>query len=496
MEDRSEKAGGQAMAEHPGEEGVGVRNACLRRLLTEYYRIAAAMLNGVLEEECEHRDAFVDVKPRFDFGADGGVAVSDAHQVNWQKLVSRNNEALENLAEYRRLLKAMAEDEVIVDCGVRQSWLSALFGLCPDVRHCIEKLLVDLLYEQDGGFEEGVFDRFYGRVEDFFYADRVQLRYLAPLGGFSMEQERIELDSRLSVIRIPDTERSEMLSAVVGVGPPPSWPHSWLRTHGVELHLDVENRVAVGDRPPDQGLETDPTQTALGKCERVCSVLRLFKGGEVGFDHVRGRTMCWHPAGGTFAMGRKDVRRFSSETYVLAGREVDQFMQFWKWWWAAERREQLDLAVRRFNQGCERRLPEDRLIDYVIALEALLLPDEKIGEYRYRLSLRGAALLGDDPLDRAAVKRNLAKAYDIRSGIVHGSMEAPTTVTWSKKPESGEKPATDEIAFGDFVDSVSDYLRALVKELGQRVGGKKLVTVLQEDIDDAIAKGFATWNRP
>ena len=61
----------------------------------------------------------------------------------------------------------------------------------------------------------------------------------------------------------------------------------------------------------------------------------------------------------------------------------------------------VDLAMRRFNLAYERLMFEDRLIDYMIGLEALLLRSEEQQELGFRLALRGSRLLGHDPNARS-----------------------------------------------------------------------------------------------
>ena len=63
---------------------------------------------------------------------------------------------------------------------------------------------------------------------------------------------------------------------------------------------------------------------------------------------------------------------------------------------------------------------EDRAIDLGIALESLLLHDiGDHGELSFRLSLRGAWLIGANDKERLEVQRTLKKLYDLRSQAVH-----------------------------------------------------------------------------
>jgi hypothetical protein len=80
-------------------------------------------------------------------------------------------------------------------------------------------------------------------------------------------------------------------------------------------------------------------------------------------------------------------------------------------------------AVHRFNYAYQRRTGEDSVIDYVIALEALLSSnqDGNTDSIRYRISLRATKLLEDNPAKRSEKFNEVKKMYDRRSSIVHGS---------------------------------------------------------------------------
>ena len=79
--------------------------------------------------------------------------------------------------------------------------------------------------------------------------------------------------------------------------------------------------------------------------------------------------------------------------------------------------------MHRFTLGCGRVDQADRLIDFVVALEALLLPYDKEARnsnLSYRFSLHGAFFLAEAPLERRTVFEGLKKLYDTRSRLVHG----------------------------------------------------------------------------
>ena len=88
-----------------------------------------------------------------------------------------------------------------------------------------------------------------------------------------------------------------------------------------------------------------------------------------------------------------------------------------------------ELALRRFRLGCGRDDPRDAVIDFVIALEGLLLPYDdstRRTEMGYRFRMHGAHFIASNPLERPALHCQLRDLYDIRSRLVHGGGRHPT----------------------------------------------------------------------
>jgi|GEM_PF-1747993 len=90
----------------------------------------------------------------------------------------------------------------------------------------------------------------------------------------------------------------------------------------------------------------------------------------------------------------------------------------------------LPIASDRLLDARTRRIDRDRIVDAVIALEAVLLYGTR-DELKFKLSTRGAALLGTSPEERELVWKTLRSAYDRRSKIVHGDED-------SESPPAGE----------------------------------------------------------
>jgi len=81
----------------------------------------------------------------------------------------------------------------------------------------------------------------------------------------------------------------------------------------------------------------------------------------------------------------------------------------------------LSLPLRRLVDGLSRTRLDDRIVDYAIGLEALLLGDSKQDELSYRFRLRGAMVLAEVGEDRHQSFQDLKDFYNARSTIVHGN---------------------------------------------------------------------------
>jgi hypothetical protein len=125
----------------------------------------------------------------------------------------------------------------------------------------------------------------------------------------------------------------------------------------------------------------------------------------------------------------------------------------------AERLSAIAVAIRRFNQAFARSTPEDRIIDFCIALESSLLSHVS-EELTYRLSLRGAVLL--------AAKRNpevtkwlLRMIYNARSAIVHNGKSLSQIMERKTQPLLPVAPSLDEVCEDIVRHTLCSYIRCL-----------------------------------
>lgn len=116
-----------------------------------------------------------------------------------------------------------------------------------------------------------------------------------------------------------------------------------------------------------------------------------------------------------------------------------------------ERRKALGIALRRFENSYYDTEDEDKLLDYVIAFEALFTKGEKMGSKRDVISIACSMLLGKNQRERKKIRETLNNAYIIRNAIVHGA-------DFREKLKKGQ-------FLHDFVVEVEAILRQSIKKL-------------------------------
>jgi hypothetical protein len=170
---------------------------------------------------------------------------------------------------------------------------------------------------------------------------------------------------------------------------------------------------------------------------------------------------------------------FSTPTimnYHLNNEEIKQFKEFYssvnsRMSKMAELENRIiTLAIKRFNNSYERYNHEDRLIDLMIAFEALYLPEKD--ELALRLALRTAVMLEKTREKRSEIYKYLKAAYNTRSNIVHGEPIG-----------SSVKVGRNNIILEYFVDKIQQYARmsisAMIKALPTK-SHKELIANLDD----------------
>jgi hypothetical protein len=158
-------------------------------------------------------------------------------------------------------------------------------------------------------------------------------------------------------------------------------------------------------------------QGAVEEAQPAVWALRLFQSGRFCAAHI-----IVYRSDADFAVGGHwyiSLPQLMPTGYLLGPKEADEFKAFWE----ASRQglglKGLRFALLRYSDAGTRERSDDKLIDLMIAAEAMFLPD-LADELKYRLALRVAAFLETEAGARMKAFREVKDAYDLRSQVIHG----------------------------------------------------------------------------
>jgi hypothetical protein len=454
-----------------------VRNQQLHNFLKEYCEAALSFIKANVKSK---DDLPLTPVPEFEF-TETGYSITTSMKINWMLLVVIYERAFKGLPACQKAVQALEADEIIA------KQLNVLVGTNSGLRNlntddCLRSLLITYLNEQEK-IQSDIFSKIYEKMEDYFYQDIIPFRYLAPLSNFKMESERVELKPGFSITKLTLEERVSILSRVYGMDALTSHAsyQGLIESSKYALECLQEEPKVIGQRS-----EIDPTKFAYHKViqnfESAVATLRLYKSGSISYAHVIENSDTWNPVGGTMHSPQfLYPPSIFGITYELTNSEIPGFVEFWRKFEQAQiNGKAIKTALSRFSFVYERGRPEDRLIDYIISLEALLLENEP--ELRYKFSLRGSALLGeDDPKKRATIFYELYEGYGQRNNIAHGNI-----------PKQSLTVGSETLQFPQLVENVGNHARSTIRTFILLRKSKKQIL---EMLNQKIIEGFSSTEK-
>jgi len=215
--------------------------------------------------------------------------------------------------------------------------------------------------------------------------------------------------------------------------------------------------------------------------------------------HYQLESTYWNPdlfVGGVFS--HADTFVVGHGDYIIQGDEIEQFTDLWKFYREIDfsKDKALNIAIKRFNDSFTRREVEDRIIDLMIAFEAMFLKETEKMELTFKLSLRTAIFLEDVGAERENLFEFMKKAYDTRSDVVHG-VKTKDKIKVNRSINAEEK---DEYTLNEFVNKLEDIFRECLLKYIQKYRGyqiNKLIDLMDKkslnnalNIQDIIKSNF------
>lgn len=364
------------------------------------------------------------------------------------RLFSKNEKEILELTSAQEVINQLKKDSLINNhldqlVGVEGSSQSSF-----TTEGCFRRFLLPLLDElEELNWNEEKFEKHYGHLEDAFYVDKIPYRAIAPLENFSADFDEIKITDNLKIIKVSKDELQEIWAR--GEFSPFVNRHKiWHTEYVIEMTWDAQKVIGSGNQKPVGSMVKD-------EIGHVLTTLRIFKAGITGFNFIETKPI--KPSiliAGIESVGGLATQPYLGEKYTLQSGERRSLVELFRLLKDAKTHtipNYLLVAINRFEYAYARLLPEDKLLDFMIAFEAIFLKGDEQQELSYRLSLRAAYLLAKNVGERKGIFDFMRQAYRARSEIVHGER------------------ATGEGKNKDFVDKVEFYLRlSIIKVLKER----------------------------
>jgi len=183
------------------------------------------------------------------------------------------------------------------------------------------------------------------------------------------------------------------------------------------------NTMPLPDAASVQQLDT----RGFDDADRLLNVLPLVAAGTVKSGATLRRTATGSPWSivsknlGPWSATTLDDSQMTDEPVRLDEAAADSLIRYWRTLRNDPASGGLEIAMRRLRYATERRNNQDRILDLMIAAEALFI--ERSGdndELRFRTSLNASFFLSSEHEARRAIFETVRAGYDARSSVAHG----------------------------------------------------------------------------
>lgn len=313
------------------------------------------------------------------------------------------------------------------------------------LRHAIGELW---RRHQSFQLDDGAVETLAGELEQFVDSPTARFRFQVQLHNFTTNGDSIPLPDDLRIRRLTENEMTDLhggpMEAIVSRVP----PSSNLPLVEFCIEGETEEKKLVGDMQDEKKTAGDKLKIYA---EKTILSLRTFKSGRVGYDMIRYYPLTFCPVPIAYGWYGSVPAGF----FYLPIDEYNDFVEHAKLVFTLAD-PSMTLACSRLAEAEMRERSEDRIIDAVIGLEALLLSniegEGRWGEKSFRFSLHYASMF-DVPDQRYQALELARDLYTVRSGIAHGTI----------RPDKPVKVGKEKVLLSAAADRAVETLRFVVR---------------------------------
>ncbi len=331
---------------------------------------------------------------------------------------------LKQIDEFQTCVDIMNADETISPLLGKMVGTIVRRSTTESADTCVTRFIERLYHaSQDKAFDSAFFHDQYEAFEELFYSDQLRFLDTVRLHNFDSEVDEIGLEDGLAIKKLPliQDDRTTIEEAEYR-------PHVQFSRSDFVMERRYIKPKLVGNsttKPSPEQL-TKELNESDNVFDLVITALRILKPSAVYRDHsITTKTLTFLPYGGGGSRTPLVESILLGNKCVVSSEEAAELKTLYTKMKQAKH-QPFTIASNRLGFGMERRSDEDRLLDYMIGLESLYLPDGN-DELTFRLSLRVAFVTRQEMAERKHMFKFIRKMYGVRSNIAHGGKKYELT---------------------------------------------------------------------
>lgn len=330
--------------------------------------------------------------------------------------ISQLEPEIKKIAEYQTCVAMMNADATIRP--LLGKTVGTIAGSAPtdSANTCVMRFIERMHYTLEGKtFDSALFTKHYEAFEELFYTDRLRFRDTVRLHNFESANE-IVLEDGLAIIRLPLIQEGRTRMEEMRHRPHVQFTRS---NFGIERIYTKPKLVGISTiEPPPEQVARELNESG-DMFDLVIKALRILKPSAVFRDRsITTEALTFMPYAGVQTRAPFGEYIVMGDKCVVSPKDATALKTLYTKM-KQTKQQPFTIASNRLGFGMERRSDEDRLLDYMIGLESLYLPDGN-AELTFKLSLRVAFVTRQEMADRKHMFEFMKKLYDVRSRIAHG----------------------------------------------------------------------------
>lgn len=391
--------------------------------------------------------------------------VDDRKDLTIELISSNLIEGAQELPEYEQCIDKLKDDSVISSHFEKRISIAG-FGNTPVTANGLVDALVKLISEAKRPvFDEYFFDQSYSEFEDTFYCQTVECEAIAPVQGWWLSANLQQRFGNTPLVKFSDALRIGQLSveeerAVHLMELVRRYGFRWTdRLYAIRATYQRAKLVVRIDEEIASDAERVADEEFVqinDRIEEVLETVRVFRKGSIRQGGIYHKVNSWLLSGIMRNMRKPLADPIANLTpmYLLeTQRDLDELEGFWQSVQRAKAKGHrfLNVAMRRFAESNERHHVEDRLIDLMIAAEALSQSSSCKGKGGVIAEYVATHVV---ETDKIKVRGIMQDTYRLRNSIVHDGDASG----WLRR--TGKQPGDVMVV----VNTAEEYLREALKK--------------------------------